>query len=208
VFERYTERARRVLFFARYEAGQRGDRTLAPEHLLLGLIRETKGIHKEILRPVDLEEVVRQIDTGQSHHEHVPASVEIPFAAEARDILELAKLESDDLKHNYIGTEHLLLALLRREGTRAAAILHSQGLTLEGAREQLASLMATHVSSPPELDADLKSLGRRPDTSAVLEQLAAVEDLVRRLVRSDDPDGSALHEAIVERIAAIRRLLR
>jgi len=208
VFERYTERARRVLFFARYEAGQRGDRALAPEHLLLGLIRERKGIHKDILRSVDLEEVVRQIEAGHAHHEHVPASVEIPFAPEAREILELAKVEADDLKHNYIGTEHLLLGLLGKDGTRAAAILHGQGLTLEDARKQLADIMATPATLQSDADVLAERQGRAPNVLAVLEQLTAIEELLRRVVRPNDPEATALQESIIERIDAIRRLLR
>jgi ATP-dependent Clp protease ATP-binding subunit ClpC len=208
MFERYTEGARRVLFYARFEASQRGESTITAELTLLGLVRERKGISDRILRSVNVsyEQLARELETGKSPHEHIPTSVEIPFSQDAKDVLQLAAVEADDLKHRDIGTEHLLLALLRKDETRAAAILRRHGLTLEGAREQLARIMSTPAELPPELGAVLKTLGR-PDIPAVVEHLATLEELVLGVVRPDDPDSQRLHEAILERLDAIRRLL-
>lgn len=208
MFERYTEGARRVLFYARFEASQRGESTITAELILLGLVREGKGISDRILRSVNVsyEQLARELEAGKSPHEHIPTSVEIRFAQDAKDVLQLAAVEADDLKHSYIGAEHLLLALLRKDETRAAAILMRQGLTLEGAREQLARIMSAPAELPPELGAVPKTLGR-PDIPAVVEHLAALEKLVLGVVRADDPDSQRLHEAILERLEAIRRLL-
>ena len=138
MFERFTERARRVLFFARYEASQLGSASIDTEHLLLGLIREGKGLSARLFADAgivldDLRgEVLRRVPTGPP----TPTSLEIPFSAAAKHVLQHAAEEADRLSHDYIGTEHLLLGLLREQGSVAADVLTSRGLRLDsGARE-------------------------------------------------------------------------
>src|SRR5688572_29636761 len=111
VFERYTERARRVLFFARYEASQLGSIAIETEHLLLGLIREGKGLTSRIFARshLSLENIRKDIEGRTVFREKVSTSVEIPFSAETKRVLGFAAEEADRLLHNYIGTEHLLL---------------------------------------------------------------------------------------------------
>ena len=136
MFERYTERARRVLFFARYEASQLGSISIETEHLLLGLIREGKGLTSRIFARshLSLENIRKDIEGKTVFREKVSTSVEIPFSAETKRVLQFAAEEADRLLHNYIGTEHLLLGILREERSVAASILVEKGMLRPGAR--------------------------------------------------------------------------
>jgi len=137
MFERYTERARRTLFFARYEASQLGGLTIEPEHLLLGLLRDGKGLTSKIFARahVSLSDVQREIEK-RATGEKKSTQIEIPFSAPTKRVLKQAATEADDLGHHSIGTEHLLLALLaeRDAGTTALPI---EGLTLDRARQDV-----------------------------------------------------------------------
>lgn len=208
MFERYTERARRVLFFARYETSQRGGLTITAEHLLLGVLRERKGITHQILRDagVSYDELVRELESCSPVRDRVATSVEIPFSHEARGILQLAADEADSLNHSYIGAEHLLLGLLRRADTPACAILGRHGMTLEGVRKQVVELAAKSDASSTD-DSQVPMISQ-PDVPAVLDHVAAIEALLTRLVRADDPAAQSARSSVVEHLTAIRRLLR
>ena len=139
MFERYTERARRALFFARYEATQLGSISMEPGHLLLGLIREPKGVMGLIFTRSGLsfELIRKEIQSRMIFREKIPVSVEIPFSAELKRVLQYAAAEADRLQHNHIGTEHLLLGILREEKSVAASILMGKGLNLGTVRENV-----------------------------------------------------------------------
>src|SRR6187401_1262907 len=143
MFERYTERARRVLFFARYEASQLGSISIETEHLLLGLIREGKGLTSRIFARshLSLENIRKEIEGRTVYREKVSTSVEIPFSAETKRVLQFAAEEADRLLHNYIGTEHLLLGILREERSVAASILMEKGMRLHTVREDIVQLL-------------------------------------------------------------------
>ena len=143
MFERYTERARRVLFFARYEATQLGSTSIETEHLLLGLIREGKGLTSRIFARshLSLESIRKEIEGRTVFREKVSTSVEIPFSAETKRVLTFAAEEADRLLHTYIGTEHLLLGILREERSVAAAILYDKGMRLASVREDIVQLL-------------------------------------------------------------------
>src|SRR5438034_1298010 len=143
MFERYTERARRVLFFARYEASQLGSISIETEHLLLGLIREGKGLSSRIFARshLALENIRKELEGRTVFREKVSTSVEIPFSAETKRVLQFAAEEADRLLHNYIGTEHLLLGILREERSVAATILMEKGMRLNTVREDIVALL-------------------------------------------------------------------
>ena len=143
MFERYTERARRVLFFARYEASQLGSNSIETEHLLLGLIREGKGLTSRIFARshLSLENIRKEIEGRTVFREKVSTSVEMPFSAETKRVLQFAAEEADRLLHNYIGTEHLLLGILREERSVAASILMEKGMRLNTVREDIVQLL-------------------------------------------------------------------
>jgi ATP-dependent Clp protease ATP-binding subunit ClpC len=143
MFERYTEAARRTLFFARYEASQLGTLTIETEHVLLGILRGGKTPTQTIFERAQLsyESARKAVQTGTASREKIPTSIEIPFSPETKRVLQHAAEEADRLGHSYIGTEHLLLGLLREERCAAASILARHGLTLDVARATIVELL-------------------------------------------------------------------
>ena len=139
MFERLTERARRALFFARDETSQLGSTRIDTEHLLLGLIREGKGLTDRLFADAGIgfdeirDEVLRRVPARSK----TPTSAEIPFSAAAERVLQHAAQEADRLLHDYVGTEHLLLGLLSEQGSVAADVMTSRGLRLDRVREQI-----------------------------------------------------------------------
>src|SRR5258705_7420330 len=139
MFERYTEKARRVIFFARYEASQFGSPYIETEHLLLGLLREDKALTNRFLRShASVESIRKQIEGHTTVREKVSTSVDLPLSNECKRVLAYAAEEAERLSHRHIGTEHLLLGLLREENCFAAEILHERGLRISTVREELA----------------------------------------------------------------------
>ncbi len=140
MFEKYTEKARRVIFFARYEASQLGSRSIETEHILLGLLREDKALAGRFLprAPAILDSIRKEIEVKTVKREKVATSVELPLSEQSKRVLAYASEEADRLLHSYIGTEHILLGLLRAEDSMAAGILQEKGLRLSRVREELA----------------------------------------------------------------------
>ncbi len=139
MFERYTEKARRVIYFARHEAAQFGSRHIETEHLLLGLLREDKALTNLFLRThAAVESIRRQIESRTPAADRFCASVDLPFSHQSKRVLAYAAEESRLLHHKHIGTEHLLVGLLRDEECVAAEILHERGLSLAAIRDQVA----------------------------------------------------------------------
>src|SRR5215210_7134196 len=154
MFERYTEKARRVIFFARYEASQFGAPAIEPEHLLLGLMREDKTLTGRFLSRSrsSVEGVRKEIEGRTLLREKSASSVELPLAPETKRVLAYAHEESDRLQHRHIGTEHLLLGLLREEHTLAAEILYERGLRLAAVREEVARATGSDSRSSQKKD--------------------------------------------------------
>ena len=141
MFERFTEKARRVIFFARYEASQYGSPVIETEHLLLGLLREDGLLVLRFLRAKTTASQFRtQIETHVTQRQRISTAVEVPLTDECKKILILAKEESDNLRHRYIGTEHLLLAILRCPTSLAARLLIERGADAGAMREQIARM--------------------------------------------------------------------
>jgi ATP-dependent Clp protease ATP-binding subunit ClpC len=138
VFERYTEKARRVIFFARYEATQYGSPYIETEHLLLGLLREDKALASRFLRTHGVVESIRkEIESRITIRERISTSVEVPLSAECKRVLNFAAEEAERLNHKHIGTEHLLLGILREEKSFGAELLQERGLRLSTLREEV-----------------------------------------------------------------------
>ena len=138
MFERYTEKARRVIFFARYEASQFGSPYIESEHLLLGLLREDKALTNRFLRShSSVESIRKQIEGHTTVREKVSTSVDLPLSDECKRILPYAADESERLHQKHIGTEHLLLGILREQGCFAAQLLEERGISLENVRENI-----------------------------------------------------------------------
>jgi ATP-dependent Clp protease ATP-binding subunit ClpC len=138
MFERYTEKARRVIFFARYEASQFGSPYIETEHLLLGILREDKSLTNRFLHSHSSVESIRhQIEAHTPVREKIETSVDLPLTNEGKRVLAYAAEEAERLGHKHIGTEHLLLGLLREEKCFAAEILNERGVKLNKIRKDL-----------------------------------------------------------------------
>lgn len=139
MFERYNEQARRAVFFARYEASQYGNPYIETEHLLLGLCREdntVRGILKDAGMYSEIRaEIERRINRSAPS---VPTRVEVPLSADCKRVLLFAAEEADRLGQRHVGTEHMLLGLLRVEGSLGAQVARARGLKTEELREKFA----------------------------------------------------------------------
>src|SRR5665811_2065519 len=170
MFERYTEKARRVIFFARYEASQFGSPYIETEHLLLGLLREDKALANRFLRShAAVESIRKQIEGHTTIREKVSTSVDLPLSNECKRVLAYAAEEAERLSHKHIGTEHLLLGLLREEKCFAAEILHERGLRLSTIREELARSQSEKVASARPKESSLLAEFSRDLTQAAMD---------------------------------------
>src|ERR1700748_140941 len=170
MFERYTEKARRVIFFARYEASQFGSPYIETEHLLLGLLREDKALANRFLRSHSAVESIRkQIEGHSTIREKVSTSVDLPLSHECKRVLAYGAEEAERLNHKHIGTEHLLLGLLREVKCFAAEILHERGLRLSTIREELARSQSEKVASNRPKESSLLSEFSRDLTQAAMD---------------------------------------
>ena len=166
MFERYTERARRVIFFARYEASQLGSSAIETEHLLLGLIREGKGLTSRLFSKshLSMDQIRKEVEGRSPYREKVSTSVEIPLSVESKRVLGHAAEEAERMLHNYIGTEHILLGLMREERSVAAAILAEKGMRLIVVREDILALLNEKaLGGKDEGDAASLRVLARPD---------------------------------------------
>ena len=159
MFERYTEKSRRVIFFARYEASQFGSPYIETEHLLLGLLREDKALTNRFLRShASVESIRKQIEGNTVARESISTSVDLPLSNECKRVLAYAAEEAERLSNRYIGTEHLLLGLLREEQCLAARILVERGVRLSQVREELGRQQHEGIEVPrrPSLPDELR----------------------------------------------------
>ena len=137
MFEWYTEKARRVIFFARYEASQFGSPYIETEHLLIGIIREDKGLSNRFLHS-GAATIRQQVENQTTVRQSIATSVDLPLSNESKRVLAYAAEEAGPLAHQHIGTEHLFLGLLREEKSFAAQIMMERGVRLSKVREELA----------------------------------------------------------------------
>jgi ATP-dependent Clp protease ATP-binding subunit ClpC len=144
----FTERVRKVLAMAREEAERLRHEYVGTEHILLGLIREGEGVAAAVLQnlSVDLDEIQQKIeDTVKKGKATAATGPDLPYTSRAKKVLELAMAEARDLTHNYVGTEHLLLGLLREEKGIAAQVLTDAGINLDAARAETLRLLGTDM---------------------------------------------------------------
>lgn len=219
MFERYTEKARRVIFFARYEASQFGSPFIETEHLLLGLLREDKALTNRFLHRHDSVEAIRkQIDSRTIIREKVSTTVDLPLSAEGKRVLAYAAEEAERLSHKHIGSEHLLLGLLREENCFAAQLLRERGLEIKSVREDIARSpvdpgRVTRAGNAPDttscrdltqaaMDGELEPvIGREAEVDAVAAILTHRYRRSALLVGERGVGKTAIVEALAQRIA-------
>ncbi|MBT7504068.1 MAG: ATP-dependent Clp protease ATP-binding subunit, partial [Gemmatimonadales bacterium] len=144
----FTDRVRKVLAMAREEAIRLQHDYVGTEHILLGLIREGEGVAAAVLTNlnVDLDQIHESVDASVRKGKATIALGELPYTSRAKKVLEFAMAEARDFNHSYVGTEHLLLGLLREEKGIAAQVLNSLGVTLEEARGETLKVLGSDVS--------------------------------------------------------------
>jgi hypothetical protein len=173
MFERYTEKARRAIFFSRYEASQFGSGYIETEHLLLGLIRENKSLHRWMPKTTP-EAIRKRVEARTSKAEPMATSVDLPLSPESKRVLKLALDEADRLAHRHIGTEHLFLGILGMEGCFAAQLLREAGADAANIRVQVAqpdwqsgelvhAFRSTRLRVPSELAIEIHGRKRNAD---------------------------------------------
>src|SRR5256714_5530493 len=193
MFERYTEKARRVIFFARYEASQFGAQAIDAEHILLGLLREDKQLTQKFFRSPHstVESIRKEIEGRTPLRAKFSASVALPLAHSAKRVLGYAQDERERLQHRHIGTEHLLLGILREDKSPAAEILYERGLRLNQIREDLmraqqseraisAKKEAPHLA---EFSRDLTEAAMADQLDPLIGREAETERLIQILCR-------------------------
>jgi uncharacterized protein (TIGR02246 family) len=139
MFERYTEKARRAIFFARYDASQYGSYYIDTEHLLLGLMRENFPLLSNMMGSgISAHAIQQEIEKQIQRRERFSTAVEVPLSVESKRVLNFAAEEAERLGQRHVGTEHLLLGLLREEDALAAVTLRRHGAHLAEIRLKLA----------------------------------------------------------------------
>jgi ATP-dependent Clp protease ATP-binding subunit ClpC len=151
VFEKFTDRARRVVVLAQEEARVLNHGSIGTEHLLLGIVHEGQGVAAQTLQALDIRLAsVRHAIEREAPRGASSSAGTLAFSPRAKTSLENALRESLQLGHNYIGTEHMLLGLLRTEGSRAARVLTDLGATVDRVRTQVLAMLADRPVPPEE----------------------------------------------------------
>ncbi len=127
MFDRYTQRARRVIFFARYEASETGSNSISPEHLLLGVMRENMDLLQDLSEPKDIDTVRAEL-FGSIPPARTPTNVDLPLTDSAQRVLQHAVHWSEVLHHKLVASCHLLLAILHEPNSSAATLLQRNGI--------------------------------------------------------------------------------
>ena len=198
MFERFTDRARRVVVLAQEEARALGHNYIGTEHILLGILRESDGVGARALESVgiSLEAVREQVEEmiGQGDPSELPGH--IPFTPRAKKVLELSLREALQLGHNYIGTEHILLGLIREGEGVAAQVLVKLGADLNRMRQQVIQLLHGYEGKEPGSagEPEHEESARHPTAQAAMEA---------RIVRSARVFSQAQMDSVMGRIGEV-----
>jgi len=223
MFNRFTERARKVIILAKEEARRFNHDYIGTEHILLGLIREGEGVAAAVLQKLDvsLENIRIEIEKLVQPGPTTQIIGDIPFTPRAKKALELAAEEARSLGHNYIGTEHLLLGLIREGEGIASQVLLNLGMDLNSVRNEVMSLLGSALpgmnqsgaqgtkTKTPALDAfgrDLTALARENKLDPVIDRTQEIERVIQILSRRTKNNPVLLGEAGVGKTAIVEGL--
>ena len=233
MFERFTDRARKVMALANQEAQRFNHEYIGTEHILLGLVKEGSGVGANVLKnlDVDLRKVRLEVEKLVKSGPDMVTMGKLPQTPRAKKVIEYAIEEARNLNHNYVGTEHLLLGLLREHEGVAAQVLMNLGLKLEEVREEVLNLLGAGVepeeagattgkgegqaqgkggkSKTPALDSfgrDLTELAREDQLDPVIGRAHEIERLVQILCRRTKNNPVLLGEAGVGKTAIVEGL--
>jgi Clp amino terminal domain, pathogenicity island component len=184
MFERYTEKARRAIFFGRYEASQFGSSFIDTEHILLGILRDDKELVRKVLPKVDYERVRESIGSCvKPDAKSIPTSVDLPLSNEAKRVLMYGAEEAGRLNHRHIGTEHLLLGLVREKKFASAELLSPFGAELASFRKKVEALGEPSAFLRPRPPITYHRAVTGPEVIAIRGAKRNVEDLHREVNR-------------------------
>src|SRR3954449_11202205 len=232
MFERFTDRARKVMALANQEAQRFNHEYIGTEHILLGLVKEGSGVGANVLKnlDVDLRKVRLEVEKLVKSGPDMVTMGKLPQTPRAKKVIEYAIEEARNLNHNYVGTEHLLLGLLREHDGVAAQVLMNLGLKLEEVREEVLNLLGAGVESEepsqpaqekqsgsgsksrsktPALDSfgrDLTELAKEGALDPVIGRQTEIERLVQVLCRRTKNNPVLLGEAGVGKTAIVEGL--
>ncbi|MCS7034252.1 MAG: ATP-dependent Clp protease ATP-binding subunit [Phycisphaerae bacterium] len=224
MFERFTDRARKVMALANQEAQRFNHEYIGTEHILLGLVKEGSGVGANVLKnlDVDLRKVRLEVEKLVKSGPDMVTMGKLPQTPRAKKVIEYAIEEARNLNHNYVGTEHLLLGLLREHDGVAAQVLMNLGLKLEEVREEVLNLLGAGVESEepqqqekspqkgksktPALDSfgrDLTELARDGQLDPVIGRKNEIERVIQILCRRQKNNPVLLGEAGVGKTAIV-----
>ncbi|HMP02512.1 MAG TPA: ATP-dependent Clp protease ATP-binding subunit [Gemmatales bacterium] len=229
MFERFTDRARKVMQLANQEAQRFNHEYIGTEHILLGLVKEGSGVAANVLKnlDVDLRKIRLEVEKLVQSGPEMVTMGKLPHTPRAKKVIEYAMEEARNLNHNYVGTEHLLLGLLREEEGVAAQVLRNLGLKLEDVREEVLNLLGHNLESggesaerppsgkqggkskTPALDSfgrDLTELARQSKLDPVIGRSNEIERVVQVLSRRTKNNPVLLGEAGVGKTAIVEGL--
>ena len=161
MFDRFTDRAKKVMSFARQEAMKFNHEYIGTEHILLGLVQEGSGVAANVLKnmSIDLEKIRHEVEKIVKTGPSMVTMGQLPFTPRAKKVLELSLEEASQLSHNYIGTEHLLLGLIRENEGIAAQVLMNLGVKLDEVREEVLEFLGASESGDDDGEAAEQSSG-------------------------------------------------
>jgi len=216
VFEKFNEKARRALFFARYEASKLGSRVIESEHILLGVLREGEETVTELFRRfhVKPDDVRREIEGERVFVERISSTAELPLSEESKKILAYASHEAESMLHPAVGSEHLLVGILRVENSTAMRVLVQHGFDVYSLREEVLALARDRDSAQQkkelpflaEYSRDLTALAATGGFDPLVGREREVERIVQILSRRTKNNPILLGEPGVGKTAIVEGL--
>jgi ATP-dependent Clp protease ATP-binding subunit ClpA len=215
MYARFTDRARRTMQLANEEALRFNHEYIGTEHILLGLVKEGEGVAATVLKHlhIELRDLRREVEKIVQRGPDPITAGKLPQTPRAKKVLEYAIDESRQLRHNYIGTEHLLLGLLREEEGVAAQILFNLGLKLETIRDAVTQLLEGRALEPPpalepprsqlpegiqrtlqKLDSQIEQLNQEKEEAIVAQDFVRAASLRDQVCKLDEKRRIILHE--------------
>ncbi len=154
MYERFTDRARKVMQFANQEAQRLNQDFIAPEHILLGIVKEGTGVASTVLKNIgiDLRKIKMEVEKIVQAGPHILTMGKLPMTDRAKNVIEHAIQEARTLENNYVGSEHVLLGLLRDPESIAGMVLANLGVNIEAIREGVKSLRVAVEDTTESLD--------------------------------------------------------
>ncbi len=216
MFEKYNEKARRALFFARYEASKLGSRVIETEHILLGVLREGEESVTELFQRLDVdpEAIRKEIEGERVFVERISSTAELPLSEESKKVLAYAAHEAESMLHSSVGSEHLMIGLLRVEGCVAMRTLTRCGMDLYNVREEVLTIAKEREASQQkkelpflsEYARDLTYLATQGTFDPLIGRNEEVERIIQILSRRTKNNPILLGEPGVGKTAIVEGL--